>query len=383
MPQIQIIGQEKLAARMGARDREVQREQMQQTAMQKAMEFRQMGEELKIKSKAVEAESEKNRILSLANRMDYLAKTYDTAAKYDQPELVIGQMLKISGDNTIQAMTDPLVREMTGKLSPVGSRYKNALAGIIENKYSGKQGGPVNPAMDGGTAGSGNSVMSGGPNMPQANMVGGGMPGATQQPWGSDEPILTNMNEGGATVNFPSELYRNKMIETMASQAGQPLSENTANAVAFEEVATPVFEELYKKIENLKGNMGVFGGAKMNAGTEKGPGQSILRMIESPQQREIANLLNRVKQIAFTYGGKTLSPTEQQRVDAVMNPVNQTTDQWINGLKWMYKRLSRAATLQVNPKGNMNLGSGRPQQTSTQSSTPKRSKMIGGYMVSY
>lgn len=345
MPQIQIIGQEKLAARMGARDRQLEREKMQQTAVEKAVQFKQMGEELKMKAKAVESEVERNRILALSNRMDYIAKTYDTAAKYDEPEKVVAQMFKISGDETMNAMTDPMVRGMTEKLTPVGSRYKNALAGVLERKAGMNQG---NPGMN--TMGSGNSIMNGGPNMPQANIVGGNMPGAnTQQPWGSNEPIVTDMNESGATVNLPEELYNKNYYSGMGSEAAKPYSLEEGKVISSTGSVNSAIDNLTKLV-----NKGALKGLGAQTMTDIG---NPLAAAGMPQEtRDALNYMNQLKNlIPFARGGKQLTPYEAKLVFRLLNTQGKTPEMIIRDLNVYKREFNTMVKVISTPRAQLNM----------------------------
>lgn len=402
MPTIQIIGQEKLAARNSAADRQLQREKMQQEAADKSMQFEQMSQELKIKAKQAENESERNRILNMSNRMDFIANTYDKASKYDEPDKVVKQMFMIAGKEVTDTVSQPEVADMIGSLGQTAdSKWKNTLTNAVQSKLNNNtsQGATANPAMTGagspgaaGFGGMGQGGMSQAPgvaNQPQTNAFAG----APQSPMGGfdNSPIITDMNEGGATVNFADELYRKGMATSMGSEGGKPLSENVANAIAFKEESGPIFQELFKQIDDYgtKGvGMGFYGGAKMNAGSEAGPGQALLRQGLPPNdpRREMSLNLNKIKQIAFTYGGKTLSDSERNLVFAALSPVNKSLAQWKKDLAWAQRRLSRAADLQTNPMGNMGVYQGQQPPSysgSTSGNTPKRTKMINGYMVSY
>lgn len=341
MPQIQIIGQEKLQARMGARDRELKRQELSQQAFEKSIQFKQMDQQLKLMAKNTENEIEKLKIQRLGDRMSYMSNVFKTAMDNPNPESVIKTAMRLGGKEMMDDMSDPLVGDMIKRLSPSGeASQKQAVASTLNSPLIRQRlGYNDTPAAP-----------------PETQSQTKALSGETSAQSGYDLGPEIGIDAGPINLKLINRDLMNKMTteKEIATNAGQPLSENTANAVAFKEEAKPLFKDIYTKVDDLVANgdsMGWFGGAKINAGSEEGPGQALLRTQESSKQRELALILNKIKQIAFTYGGKTLSPTERTLVFSALSPVNKSPSQWKKDLQWAESRLTRAAELQITPQG--------------------------------
>jgi hypothetical protein len=163
MPTIQIIGQEKLAARMGERDRELERQKMQQQAYEKSIAFKQMDQQLKLQAKGVENEVEKLKIDRLGHRMAYLSNVYKTAMDSPNPELVVKTALQLGGADMMQDLSNPMVADMISKLQPSGdTALKQGAADLIKKQMgatpSGMPNQPATNAMNGGLQVSGLNI---------------------------------------------------------------------------------------------------------------------------------------------------------------------------------------------------------------------------------
>jgi hypothetical protein len=348
MPQIQVLGREAIDDQNNQANQAIEKAKMAQNAFDKSMQFKQMNEQLKLMAKNTDNEIEKIKVQRLGDRMSYMANIFKSAMDSPNPESVIKTALQLGGADMMKDLSDPLVQDMIKKLQPSGdTAQKQAVADTLNSPMIRKQLG-YSDAQPAGAPGQAPQATT----QAQTNVLAGNTP--TQSGYSLGPEI--GINAGPVDLKLINQDSLNKMTtaKEIATNTGQPLSDNVANAVAFQEEAKPVFADMYTKVDDLikhGDSMGWFGGVKINAGTETGPGQSMLRFGEFDKQRELALQLNKIKQIAFTYGGKTLSDTERNLVFSALSPVNKYPSQWKKDLQWAERRLNRAAQLQTTPQG--------------------------------
>lgn len=137
MPTLQIIGQEAVEDQNNQANQRLKQQELQQSAYEKVIQFKQMAQELKLKAKQNDNEEERNRILGLSARLDYLAKTYEVSSKYEDPDAVIRHMIEIAGDDVMKTMTDPLVTSMTSKMKPTAEVQRQLADAAQLNQQAG------------------------------------------------------------------------------------------------------------------------------------------------------------------------------------------------------------------------------------------------------
>jgi len=218
MPQIQIIGQEKLQARMGARDREIQRQQISQQAYEKSMQFKQMSEQLKLQAKEVENEAEKIRITRLGDRMIYMSKIFERAADASTPEMaqnIIKWALQSDGKGITTDMSDPSVAKLIESFQPSAeSQQRMANANLVNKiardpQFSGIDGQPID-------------------NQPRMNALSGSIP-AQEQGQGQ----LGGDNIGWSSFSPPGSGLQ---LENYAGQARGAAMKTRATAQATRDI---------------------------------------------------------------------------------------------------------------------------------------------------
>jgi hypothetical protein len=200
MPQIQIIGREAIDDQNNRTTQALKQQELIQNSQAKMIQFKQMGEQLRLMAKNTDNDIEKIKVDRLGHRMNYMSNVFKMAMDNPNPENVIKTALQLGGGDIVKDLSDPLVADMISKLKPSGqAEQSSAVGALVRSKIGGGQ-----PSIE-GTQGLN-------PNQPAMNALGGNTNGGLD---------ISAINAGGVQIEDYGAQARGAAMKTKATAQAQ------------------------------------------------------------------------------------------------------------------------------------------------------------------
>ena len=290
----------------------------------KAAQIKYYSDNLKLQAKQADDEVEKTKLLHKAARWDSFAKVLGDSIKSADPQ---GYIMSYAG------MFPEMMEEVGGE-----EEFKKRISGV----------------KPGGTDAYMNTLAEQATNQSRVGAVGGN--GAM----GGGGPVLSSIGPQGPTFDFPEA----KTAMTAAAEAGKPYSDVEASSISQADLLEPAANDLLSILAEpgklTEGPLAALTGRSqriMSYGESSNPlagGNPLAwaeRWVTGGKAREAGNALAKLKNVAFNFGGKTLSATERATVMSLLSPVDKTEDKWISDIKQLVSYLLEKKRLMTQPRG--------------------------------